>query len=186
VRVGGKVLQLIEDQVIKAEFLPGPARIKKFEERRGYFLLEVIIEGTGEYRSLRLGEDQVSQIEVPNHEPTALSRDSEEFFLLVEAHRLRLAHQFDPMLAVSVLERKKLILERIGLLKGEERVESLKELVREEADQDIRSELERRLDELQTEVTKWHDEVRETGEAQEQAQLDQQVEFTKVIAFERR
>jgi superfamily II DNA or RNA helicase len=96
------VLKLLEDQIIRAEFLPGAARVKKFEERRGYFLLEVVVEGTGEYRSIRLGEDQVTQIELANQEPTALSRDPEEFFLDVEAHRLRLAHQFDPMLAVSV------------------------------------------------------------------------------------
>ncbi|MFQ5857879.1 MAG: DEAD/DEAH box helicase family protein [Anaerolineae bacterium] len=37
-----------------------------------------------------------------HHDPLALNSDPEEFFLLIEANRIRLAHQFDPLLAVSV------------------------------------------------------------------------------------
>lgn len=92
----------VEDQIIRADFLPGPARVKKFEQRRAFFLLEVTLDGTGEYRALRLTEDQLAQIEHVQQNPAALSSDPEEFFLLIEANRIRLAYQFDPMLAVSV------------------------------------------------------------------------------------
>ena len=91
-----------EDQIIRAAFLSGPARIKKFEERRAFYRLEVVLEETGEYRSLQLTEDQLLQVEHVQQNPAALSSDPEEFFLLIEANRIRLAHQFDPMLAVSV------------------------------------------------------------------------------------
>ncbi|MFQ5537793.1 MAG: helicase-related protein [Gemmatimonadota bacterium] len=91
-----------EDEVITAPFLAGPARVKKFEERRGFFTLEVTLEETGQYRALQLSPSQVDQIEVTHQNPAVVSSDPEEFFLLVEAHRIRLAHQFDPMLAVSV------------------------------------------------------------------------------------
>lgn len=93
---------LREDQLIQADFLPGPARVKKFEPRSGYFRLEVALEETGEFRSLNLAPDQLEQVEHVQQNPAALSGDPEEFFLLVEANRIRLAHQFDPMLAVSV------------------------------------------------------------------------------------
>ncbi|HEX9725337.1 MAG TPA: DEAD/DEAH box helicase, partial [Vicinamibacteria bacterium] len=91
-----------EDEIITAPFLAGPARVKKFEERRGFFTLEVTLEDTGQYRALQLSPAQVEQIDIAHQNPAVVSSDPEEFFLLVEAHRIRLAHQFDPMLAVSV------------------------------------------------------------------------------------
>jgi superfamily II DNA or RNA helicase len=91
-----------EDEIITAPFLAGPARVRKFEERRGFFTLEVTLEDTGQYRALQLSPAQVEQIDIAHQNPAVVSSDPEEFFLLVEAHRIRLAHQFDPMLAVSV------------------------------------------------------------------------------------
>ena len=96
------MIDLAEDQIIQADFLPGPARVKKFEQRRTFCRLEVTLEETGEYRSLNLTPDQLEQIELVQQNPAALSSDPEEFFLLIEANRIRLAYQFDPMLAVSI------------------------------------------------------------------------------------
>src|SRR5690606_1697321 len=78
------------------------ARIKKVEQRSAFYRLEVVLEDTGEYRPLRLSTEQVAQISVVERDPLAMSGNPEEFFLLVEANRIRLAHQFDPLLAVSV------------------------------------------------------------------------------------
>ena len=94
-------MELAEDQVIRADLFSGPARVKKFEERSGYYRLEVTLEESGEFRSLSLTPEQLGQVERVEANPIALSSDPEEFFLLVEANRIRLAHQFDPMLAVS-------------------------------------------------------------------------------------
>ena len=93
---------LSEDQLITAPFLSGPARVKRFRDKGGYYLLEVTLEENGEFLPKRLTPDQVAQIEVLSSQPGTLSGDPEEFFLAIEARRIRLAHQFDPMLAVSV------------------------------------------------------------------------------------
>jgi hypothetical protein len=84
--------------------LPGGAGAgkEKFEPRRGFFTREVTLEEIGHFRSLQLSAEQVDQISVVQKDPAVISADPEEFFLLVEAHRIRFAHQFDPMLAVSV------------------------------------------------------------------------------------
>lgn len=95
-------MPLTEGQLITAPFLPGPARIKKVEQRAAFVRLEVVLEESGEYRPLRLSAEQVAQVTLVQRDPLAAGGDPEQFFLLVEANRIRLAHQFDPLLAVSV------------------------------------------------------------------------------------
>jgi superfamily II DNA or RNA helicase len=92
-------------QRITAPFLSAPAEVKTFEERPGYYLLEVILDdGHQSYRSLNLSEDQLAQVEVLDRPAMALDEgiDAQDFFFFIEAHRIRLAYQFDPQLAVSV------------------------------------------------------------------------------------
>lgn len=96
------VIDLHEGQIIEADFLSSPARVKKFESRAGYHLLEVIVQGTGEFRALYLTEDQLDKIELLSSESEVERIDPEEMFLYIEANRIRLAYQFDPLLAVSV------------------------------------------------------------------------------------
>ncbi len=93
---------LSEGQVIQAGFLDGPAEIKNIEERSGYYQLEVVLQEDDEYRTPRLRPHQLGEIELVDQSPEVRTGNPEEFFLGVEAHRIRLAHQFDPMLAVSV------------------------------------------------------------------------------------
>jgi hypothetical protein len=88
-------------QRITAPFLSAPAEVKTFEERPGYYLLEVVLDdGHQSYRSLNLSEDQLAQVEVADRPAMALGDgiDARDFFL-IEAHRIRLAYQFDPQLA---------------------------------------------------------------------------------------
>lgn len=94
--------ELGEDQLIRADFLPSAARVKKYEQRPGYTLLEVVLDGSGEFRSLRLTADQLAQIEVVDGAEGSSFVDPERFFLFIEANRIRLAYQFDPHFAVSV------------------------------------------------------------------------------------
>jgi superfamily II DNA or RNA helicase len=96
------MVELTEGQIIQADFFDGLAEVKKFEQRTGYSTLEVVLLDSSTYRSLNPTPDQLQQIELVDQEPEILSGDPEEFFLNIEAHRIRLAHQFDPMLAVSV------------------------------------------------------------------------------------
>jgi superfamily II DNA or RNA helicase len=96
------VSEFSEGQVIQAPFLAGPAEVKNIEERTGYHQLEVVLQESGEFRTPRLTPDQLEKVELVDQSPNILNGDPEEFFLSIEAHRIRLAHQFDPMLAVSV------------------------------------------------------------------------------------
>jgi superfamily II DNA or RNA helicase len=92
-------------QRITAPFLSAPAEVKTFEQRPGYYLLEVVLDdGHQSYRSLNLSEDQLAQVEVLDRPAMALGDgiDARDFFFFIEAHRIRLAYQFDPQLAVSV------------------------------------------------------------------------------------
>jgi superfamily II DNA or RNA helicase len=92
-------------QRITAPFLSAPAEVKTFEQRPGYYLLEVVLDdGHQSYRSLNLSEEQLAQVEVLDRPAMALGEgiDARDFFFLIEAHRIRLAYQFDPQLAVSV------------------------------------------------------------------------------------
>ena len=96
-------MHLKEGQHIHAPFLAAAAEVKKFEARTGYYRLEVVLQdGHDTYQSLSVTEDQLAQVEAVGQEPVTLTENAEDFFLLIEAHRIRLAYQFDPQLAVSV------------------------------------------------------------------------------------
>ena len=60
-----------------------------------------------------------------------------------------------------LLERKKLILERILLLKGEEKVESIRDLVERVGEEDIRSNLLEQINQLEAEAERWKEQSRE-------------------------
>ncbi len=90
-------------QRITAPFLATPAEVKTFAPRDGYVHLEVVLEdGHHTFQSKRVFPDQLATIEVLDAASTAQPVNAEDFFLFIEAHRLRLAYQFDPQLAVSV------------------------------------------------------------------------------------
>lgn len=90
-------------QLITAPFFPASAEVKKFEPRRGYYRLEVLLkDGSNQYLSQNITDSQLAQIQILERNPVALTDNAEDFFFLIEAHRLRLAYQFDPQLAVSI------------------------------------------------------------------------------------
>jgi len=96
-------VQLQPGQRIQAPFLPTTAEVKQFQPRAGYYLLEVVLDdGNHTYKPLRISAEQLAQVTLIAS--TALERASaaEDLFFFLEAHRLRLAYQFDPQLAVSV------------------------------------------------------------------------------------
>lgn len=94
-------MDLDEGQLIKAPFLDGVGEVKKFQQKKRYSLLEVVMKGSGEFKSLRLTPTQVTTIGKMG-ETLSFVEDSEDFFFLIEASRIRLAYQFDPLLAVNV------------------------------------------------------------------------------------
>ena len=95
-------MELFEGQIISAPFLDEKAEVKKFERRTGYFLLEVVLLNSRTYKPLRLTEEQLKEIKVDTKDELAISKNSEDFFFWIESNVLRLAYQFDPLLAVNV------------------------------------------------------------------------------------
>jgi len=93
--------------------------------------------------------------------------------------------QFEVGILPLLLQRKKLILERIAILTGEEKVGDLRN-VAERADPIVRDELQLKIDEIETEVKKWCDQAVAAEEAQLRAQIDQQMEIARIEIFERR
>ncbi len=94
-------MMLDEGQLIKAAFFDGVGEVKKFQRKTGYFSLEVVLRKNMEFKTFRLTQDQVDTIEVVGEE-LAFCGDSQDFFLMIEALRIRLAYQFDPLLAVNI------------------------------------------------------------------------------------
>ena len=92
-------------QRIAAPFLSAPAEVKTFEPRPGYYRMEVVLDDEHHtFMPLRITDDQLAQIEILEGSSVELSGgiDARDFFYFIEAHRIRLAYQFDPQLAVSV------------------------------------------------------------------------------------
>ncbi len=95
-------MELFEGQIISAPFLKEKAEVKKFERRTGYYLLEVIFVDSRTFEPLRLTQDQLDQVNIETTEKFTYSENSEDFFFWIEANLLRVAYQFDPLLAVNV------------------------------------------------------------------------------------
>jgi len=90
-------MHLQEGQRISAPFLAGTAEVKRFEPRTGYYRLEVVLQdGHQTYKSLQITDEQLAQVRVVERCPVAPTGNAEDFFFLIEAHRIRLAYQFDP------------------------------------------------------------------------------------------
>lgn len=96
-------MELHPGQLITAPFLPALAEVKGFERRRGYVRVELLLQdGRNTYQVKNLTDAQLAQITILDSGKVALTEDAEDFFFLIEAHRIRLAYQFDPHLAVSI------------------------------------------------------------------------------------
>lgn len=91
---------LKEGIMIKAPFLDGIGLVKKFEDNGSYFKLELVLKKNNKYISLQLDDGQLDSIEEAGGS-SLFVESSEDFFLNVEAERIRLAYEFDPILAVT-------------------------------------------------------------------------------------
>lgn len=90
-------------QLITAPFLPATAEVKGFSQRAGYVRLEVVLQdGSNQFLTRHLNPAQLAQIQVVQENQLEQLASAEDFFLLIEANRIRLAYQFDPQLAVSI------------------------------------------------------------------------------------
>ncbi len=84
-----------------------------------------------------------------------------------------------------LLQRKKLIVERIAVLESEANVEGLRSLAGR-AEPGLRQELQERIDSLESEKATWQQQARDLEDAQQKAHMAQQSEIGKIEVFERR
>jgi hypothetical protein len=59
-------------------------------------------DGHQAFKPLRVTAEQLSQIEILERDPVALTANAEDFFYLIEAHLIRLTYQFDPRQALNI------------------------------------------------------------------------------------
>ena len=85
-----------------------------------------------------------------------------------------------------LLERKKLIVDRINLLQGDEKFESLRDAINNLSDESDRLKLEKELTDLEAESQKWRKQSEELEKAQIQAKDEWQIELNKVEVFKLR
>lgn len=81
-----------------------------------------------------------------------------------------------------LLERKKLILDRIRSLQSAEKIENLRDLVGKVDDETVRSKLEKEISGLEAESQKWH----QQSEELRQTQVDMKPGFASITILERR
>jgi len=95
-----ELVDLEPGQIIRTDALPELAEVRGFQRMGSRYRLEVILQVSRVARQMFLNPDQATSIEIVGSETEALM-DPLDFFLGLEAYRIRLAHQFDPLLALS-------------------------------------------------------------------------------------
>jgi hypothetical protein len=69
-------MQLEEGQRIAAPFLSGVAEAKRFAPKRGYYLLEVVLQdGHHTFQPLRITDAQLAAVQVPSQEHAATTKE---------------------------------------------------------------------------------------------------------------
>ncbi len=79
-----------------------------------------------------------------------------------------------------LLERKKLILDRIRQLKGEQKIENLHDELKNIPEDNVRVKLEKQLEELKTESSKYIQQSKEVEQARMQEQLNSQEKLRRL------
>ncbi len=93
-----------EGDVLRASLWPEPVRVITAQQLGKHLKVHALgLKSQQHYDRLLSGAD-LDQIEVVTPSERQFSGNGEAFFLAIEAHRIRLAHQFDPLFAVSVAQ----------------------------------------------------------------------------------
>lgn len=90
------------NDVLEAGFWPEPVRVLTVRSLGNRVQLEAVGIRTKKFYSRILAGDDLSQIHIASVSARSFSGNAEAFFLAMEAHRIRLAYQFDPLFAVNV------------------------------------------------------------------------------------
>lgn len=88
--------------VVVGDFWPEPVRILTVRPLTTNVVLEAVGTETNRFYNTALFHAELTQLTIFTDQERDCAGSGEAFFLAIEAHRIRLAHQFDPLLAVNV------------------------------------------------------------------------------------
>ncbi len=88
--------------IVESDLWPEPIRVLTVRNLSGALVLEGVGVHSRQFFDFILQADDLARVRVQTVAGPDLTGDPEALFLFIEARRIRLAHQFDPLLAVSV------------------------------------------------------------------------------------
>ncbi len=90
------------DDILEGDFWPEPVRVLTLRQVGSSTQIEAVGTKTQQFYSRILGAQDLARVRVIAETGRDFAGRGEAFFLAMEAHRIRFAHQFDPLFAVSV------------------------------------------------------------------------------------
>ncbi|MBO9308110.1 DEAD/DEAH box helicase, partial [Thermomicrobium sp.] len=88
--------------IVQGDYWPEPVRVLTVRPLPSLVVLEAIGTQTRRYYNSALSQSDIAQLTILVGQDRDFTGRGEAFFLAIEAQRIRLAHQFDPLLAVNV------------------------------------------------------------------------------------
>jgi superfamily II DNA or RNA helicase len=90
------------DVIIEGDFWPEPVRVVNARDIGGHYKIEAVGLHTQKFYSRLLSREELQRVRRYAPVVTNFDGNAERFFLALEAHRIRMAYQFDPLYAVNV------------------------------------------------------------------------------------
>jgi len=90
------------DDILEGDFWPEPVRLIRLEILGNRTKIEAVGTKSQQFYSHILTKEDLDRVRVTTEAGRDFGGRGEAFFLAMEAHRIRYAHQFDPLFAVSV------------------------------------------------------------------------------------
>ncbi|MEM3647050.1 MAG: DUF3883 domain-containing protein [Thermofilum sp.] len=94
--------EIYPDDILEAPFWHERVRVLRIQPVGNYVNIEAVGLSTRQLYTHVLSQDDLKKVHVIAPAARTFSGNAEAFFLAVEAHRIRLAYQFDPLFAINV------------------------------------------------------------------------------------
>ncbi len=97
-----RAMEILPGQILESPFWSEPVRVLSVQPLGTRLRLEAVGVRTQLFYSNVLSPEDLSRVRPVRADQRDFTGDPKAFFLAIEAHRIRFAHQFDPLLAVHV------------------------------------------------------------------------------------
>gem|GEM_PF-2129878 len=95
-------MEILPGQILESPFWSEPVRVLSVQPLGTRLRLEAVGVRTQLFYSNVLSPEDLSRVRPVRADQRDFTGDPKAFFLAIEAHRIRFAHQFDPLLAIHV------------------------------------------------------------------------------------